>query len=115
MKLRKLVKENEEAQAQKLTREQKKDIIAAVSKFNEYGKSVYRESDIRELVETLQELSNNASQLAVNEAGDWNSKENLPRVFNIAISYQIVSKKPPSGPSEGGKFYRTPTTSFWNK
>ena len=71
MKLRKLVKENEEAQAQKLTREQKKDIIAAVSKFNEYGKSVYRESDIRELVETLKELSNNASQLAVNEAGDW--------------------------------------------
>ncbi len=71
MKLRKLVKENEEAQAQKLTREQKKDIIAAVSKFNEYGKSVYRESDIKELVETLKELSANASQLAVNEAGDW--------------------------------------------
>ncbi len=71
MKLRKLVKENEEAQAQKLTREQKRDIISAVSKFNEYGKSVYRESDIRELVETLKELSNNASQLAVNEAGDW--------------------------------------------
>ena len=50
----------------------------------------------------------------VNESGDWNSKENLPRVFNIAISYQIVSKKPPSGPSEGGKFYRTPLISFWN-
>ena len=32
----------------------------------------------------------------VNEAGDWNALENLPRVFNIAISYQIVSKKPPS-------------------
>ena len=32
----------------------------------------------------------------VNEAGDWNALENLPRVFNIAISYQIVSKRPPS-------------------
>ena len=71
MKLRKMLKENEEAQAQKLTREQKKDIISAVAKFNEYGKSVYRESDIRELIETLKELSTNASNLAVNEAGDW--------------------------------------------
>ena len=71
MKLRKILKENEEAQVKKLTREQKRDIIAAVSKFNEYGKSVYRESDIKELVETLRELSANASQLAVNEAGDW--------------------------------------------
>ena len=69
MKLRKLLKESEEAQ--KLTREQKRAIIDSVSKFNEYGKSVYRESDIKELVETLRELSNNASQLAVNEAGDW--------------------------------------------
>ena len=32
----------------------------------------------------------------VNESGDWNALENLPRVFNIAISYQIVSKRPPS-------------------
>ena len=69
MKLRKLLKENEEAQ--KLTREQKRAIIDSVSKFNEYGKSVYRESDIKELVNTLKEMSANATQLAVNEAGDW--------------------------------------------
>ena len=41
----------------------------------------------------------------VNEAGDWNALENLPRVFNIAISYQIVSKKPPSLYNE---FYKRP-------
>ena len=69
MKLRKLLKESEEAQ--KLTREQKRAIIDSVSKFNEYGKSVYRESDIKELVNTLKEMSANASALAVNEAGDW--------------------------------------------
>ena len=46
----------------------------------------------------------------VNEQGDWNSLELLPRVFNIAISYQIVSKKSPSIESQ---FYRTPTTTFW--
>ena len=71
MKLRKILKENEEAQAKALTREQKRAIIDSVSKFNEYGKSVYRESDIKEMIETLRELSRTASELAVNEAGDW--------------------------------------------
>ncbi len=40
----------------------------------------------------------------VNESGDWNALENLPRVFNIAISYQIVSKRPPSLDSQ---FYQS--------
>ncbi len=71
MKLKKLVKENQEAIAQKLTRAQKKEIIEAVSNFNSHGKSVYRESDIKELVNTLKELSSNATNLAINEAGDW--------------------------------------------
>ena len=39
----------------------------------------------------------------VNESGDWNALELLPRVFNIAISYQIVSKRPPNLKSS---FYR---------
>ena len=39
----------------------------------------------------------------VNESGDWNALELLPRVFNIAISYQIVSKRPPSIKTQ---FYR---------
>ena len=56
MKLKQLLKEVEEATAQN---------------FNSHGKSVYRESDIKELVETLKELSSNATSLAVNEAGDW--------------------------------------------
>ncbi len=71
MKLKRILKENEEAQAKSLTREQKRAIIDSVSKFNEYGKSVYRESDIKEMVKTIKELSANASELAVNEAGDW--------------------------------------------
>ena len=41
----------------------------------------------------------------VNESGDWNALENLPRVFNIAISYQIVNKKPPALYNQ---FYKRP-------
>ena len=32
----------------------------------------------------------------VNESGDWDSVNKLPRVLDVAISYQIVNKKPPS-------------------
>ena len=32
----------------------------------------------------------------VNESGDWDANSALPRLFDIAISYQILSKRPPS-------------------
>ena len=38
----------------------------------------------------------------VNESGDWDAISAVPRVFNIAISYQIVSKQ---SPRLGSSFY----------
>ena len=29
----------------------------------------------------------------VNESGDWDSESTLPRLFDIAISYQILNRK----------------------
>ncbi len=40
----------------------------------------------------------------VNESGDWDAETRLPRLFDIAVSYQILSKKPPSL-RDGYKFY----------
>ena len=31
----------------------------------------------------------------VNESGDWDAMSQLPRVFDIALTYQILNKKPP--------------------
>ncbi len=39
----------------------------------------------------------------VNESGDWDALSALPRLFDIAISYQILNRKPPQ---MGDKFYR---------
>jgi len=39
----------------------------------------------------------------VNETGDWDALSALPRLFDIAISYQILNRKPPE---MGDKFYR---------
>ncbi len=38
-----------------------------------------------------------------NESGDWDALSALPKLFDIAISYQILNRKPPS---MGDKFYR---------
>ena len=46
----------------------------------------------------------------VNETGDWDALSALPRLFDIAISYQILSKRPPSlrnGSLNTNKFYGT--------
>ena len=39
----------------------------------------------------------------VNENGDWDFARSLPRLFDIAIGYQILNKKPPQ---LGDRFYR---------
>ena len=40
----------------------------------------------------------------VNENGDWDFARSLPRLFDMAIGYQILSKKPPQ--LGGDKLYR---------
>ena len=36
------------------------------------------------------------------ESGDWDADTNLPKLIDVAISYQILNKKPPQF---GDKFY----------
>ena len=42
----------------------------------------------------------------VNDSGDWDSEKSLPRLFDIAISYQILNKKQPSIDTEFYGAYR---------
>jgi len=97
MKLRNLLKENAEDKAKKLTSEQRARILDGVSKFNEYGKSVYRETDIRELTKTLKELSEQASNLAITEAGDWfdeiSVKRDMKEVNNSVKLFEKAAKE----------------------
>ena len=32
----------------------------------------------------------------MNESGDWDAETNLPRLIDVSISYQILSKKSPN-------------------
>ena len=65
MKLTKILQES------KLAPEQKKTFLEAVAKFSEYGKSIYRESNLKDIVETMEKLTSGASKFIVDESEDW--------------------------------------------
>ena len=65
MKLKKILKES------KLSPEQKQAFVEAVSKFNEYGNSIYRENNIKDVVEAIKRLSSGAGNYIMSETESW--------------------------------------------
>ena len=65
MKLRKILEES------KLAPEQKKTFLEAMSKFNEYGKHIYRESELRSIIENMETLMSGANNFIIDESDDW--------------------------------------------
>ena len=65
MKLRKILEES------KLAPEQKKTFLEAMSKFNEYGKHIYRESELKSIIENMETLMSGASNFIIDESDDW--------------------------------------------
>ena len=65
MKLKKIISENS------LSPEQKATFIEAVSNFNDFGKSIYRENNLSEVVENIKKLSESAGNYIMSETEDW--------------------------------------------
>ena len=65
IKLKKIISES------KLTPEQKTAFVEAVSKFNSFGGKIYRENNIKEVVESINKLSSGAGQYIMAETEDW--------------------------------------------
>jgi len=55
----------------RMTEDEKKSTLEAVSKFNEYSKSIYKTNEISEMVENIKTLAENASKMAIEETADW--------------------------------------------
>ena len=68
MKLVKILKENQEIT---FTPKQKKSFLEAISKFNEYGMSIYGTDKLKEAVKQITELIGTASSLTIKETEDW--------------------------------------------
>ena len=58
-------------QNKRMTEDEKKQTLDAVSKFNEYSKSIYKTNEISEMVENIRTLADNASKMAIEETADW--------------------------------------------
>jgi DNA repair ATPase RecN len=63
----------------KMSVDDKRKLSEMVSKYNEYGKSIYREKDIVEIANRLQEITNLAEGYALNECGDWFEESTVKR------------------------------------
>jgi len=70
MKLKKLVNESWLDEKKKLTKEEKKQFLEKISKYNDFGKAIYSEHNLIDVAKSLSELAENAEHLALTESGD---------------------------------------------
>lgn len=68
-------------EVQKLTAEQKKNLLEKVSKFNEYGKVLRCETALMDMAKTLAEVGQMAESYAMTESGDYLQSEVVKRDF----------------------------------
>ena len=82
---------------QKLTPQQKKDLMEKVRKFNEYGKVLRCETALMEMSKTLAEIGQMAESYAMTESGDYFQAEVVKRDFNevkkITKDFSKLSKE----------------------
>ena len=67
---------------QKLTPQQKKQLVEKVRRFNEYGKVLRCETALMEMSKTLAEIGQMAESYAMTESGDYFQAETVKRDFD---------------------------------
>lgn len=94
MKLKKLLQEsNRDAFQRSLTREQKREIMDSVSKFNSFGANLYKTNEIAEMVEAIRNMTEGASQLALQETDGWFDGVTVQRdMKEVANSTKLFEK-----------------------
>jgi len=98
MKLKRLLQEsNRDAFSRSLTREQKREIMDGVSKFNEFGSRLYKTNEISEMVEAIRNMTEGASQLALQETDGWfdgvTVKRDMKEVKNSTRLFEKAAKE----------------------
>jgi hypothetical protein len=71
--------DKEQPQETPLTPEEKQQRLESISRFNEYGKSIYRHNNMKEIFHEIKKIVEFASKNIVDESGDWFDKVTLSR------------------------------------
>ena len=98
MKLKDLLQENSrDGFNNSLTREQKRDIMSSVAKFNDFGAKLYKTNEIAEMVEAIKQMTSGASQLALQETDGWfdsvTVKRDMKEVNNSVKLFEKAAKE----------------------
>ena len=98
MKLKDLLNENgRDGFSRSLTREQKREIMDGISKFNDFGAKLYKTNEIAEMVEAIKTMTQGASQLALQETDGWfdgvTVKRDMKEVNNSVKLFEKAAKE----------------------
>jgi len=81
----------------RLNSRSKNDIVEAVSNFNSFGENIYSKSDLKEVVRSISELCEQASQLALQENDNWfdsvTVKRDMKEVSGIVKEFTKVASE----------------------
>ena len=96
-KLKKMIKESWlEDQKEESVEDQKTKFLESVAKFHDYGKSIYREHDLKTVTRQIGELIDTASELTISENerdSGWFDKMTINRhMKQVRESYKIFEK-----------------------
>lgn len=93
IKLKSLLKEEWTDQGQGLTHEQKRDFLSAIGKFNDFGKSIYREGNLIELAEAIGKIVETAQYITVSESeGTFDSVSVGRHMKSLSESMKLFGK-----------------------
>ena len=76
-----------------LSPEQKTTFLEAMKRFNEYGKQIYRESDLKGLAETMNQLTSGAGNFILDETEDWFDSVTVKRDVKEIIQLNYLKKQ----------------------
>ena len=98
MKLKNLLQESgRDSFNRSLTREQKREIMDSVAKFNDFGARIYKTNEIAEMVKSISNMTSGASQLALQETDGWfdsvTVKRDMKEVANSSILFEKAAKE----------------------
>ncbi len=94
----KIIKESkQEENYRKLDKKQKQLILNAVNKFNRFEQHIYRQKDVREVVEAIKLIADYAGQLALDETEHWfdgvTVKKDVKEINNSVKVFEKTAKE----------------------
>ena len=92
-----LSESKQEENYRKLNGKQRKLVLNAVNKFNKFEQHIYRQKDVREVIEAIKTISEYAGRMALDETEDWfdgvTVKKDVKEISNAVKLFEKAAKE----------------------